>query len=185
MLIGRLSVWPSTRSTQGRSAGILARDLLQRLRPPAAAAPWRRRLRSALPGANSTSDWKTKRSPTTRMSGRSPSTCAQPAEEFRAIARQLLDLAGERQVEAAGRDRRSGPADPCSWPPTTSSAVWRSAPAPACSAAIWAVEVGERCVCCLRDARRRACRSPSAPAPCAPPRSRAALRAPCCGRGRR
>ena len=54
----------------------------------------------AWPEGNSTSDWNTKRSPTTRMSLRSLQKLAQAAEEVGAVALQLLHLAGEHDIEA-------------------------------------------------------------------------------------
>ena len=57
----------------------------------------------ASPEGNSTSDWKTKRSPTIRTSLRFPSASAEPAEELRTEIGELLNLAGERRVEAPGQ----------------------------------------------------------------------------------
>ena len=69
--IGRASVWPSTRSTQGMSAGIsfeMSRiaPAIRSISGPASG------FSDAEPAANSTSDCSTKRSPTTRMSERLP-----------------------------------------------------------------------------------------------------------------
>jgi hypothetical protein len=59
------------------------------------------------PEGNSTSDWKTKRSPTMRMFSRSDEDFAQPAEEVGAVA---VDSSCTRWASATlrrGRDRRS------------------------------------------------------------------------------
>ena len=100
--IGRVSVWPSTRSTQGMSGGICAFELDQRgwrcgrvrPRPPA------RRVGLAAPG-RAPPTGSTKRSPTMRMSGPVAEDLAQAAEEVGAVARQLLHPLGQRDVEAA------------------------------------------------------------------------------------
>src|SRR5215471_16189859 len=71
LVIGRTSVWPSTRSTQAISVGIClsssvkaAASLSSSARPSGSSAAW--------PVSKNTSDWNTKRSPTMRMSGRLP-----------------------------------------------------------------------------------------------------------------
>jgi len=63
------------------------------------AASRRRAAIAPEPEGNSTSDWKTKRSPTICTSTLAGQGLAQLAEEFRAVARQFLDLAGERPIE--------------------------------------------------------------------------------------
>ena len=77
------------------------RHLLQRSAPAARSSAWPSGSRLAEPEANSSSDWNTKRSPTTRRSGRSPSALLQPAEEFRAVLLQLLDALGQRLGQLA------------------------------------------------------------------------------------
>ena len=69
-----------------------AGDAVELAAPPASAIAW--------PAGNSTSDWKTKRSPTMRMSAVAEDL-AQAAEEVGAVARQLLHPLGERDVEPA------------------------------------------------------------------------------------
>ena len=72
-LIGCLSAWPSTRSSQFTSGGIsfsMSLSVLASL----SICSWPAGVRSALPTGNSTSLWNTKRSPTTWMPGRFAST---------------------------------------------------------------------------------------------------------------
>ena len=56
-------------------------------------------LSTAWPVSKNTSDWNTKRSPTTRISGRLPRMARSRAEEVGAVARQLLHALGQRDVE--------------------------------------------------------------------------------------
>ena len=69
--IGRASVCPSTRITQGMSGGI-CRSQVEEGRGDAVELGRASGRSTAWPAGNSTSDWKTKRSPTMRMSWRLP-----------------------------------------------------------------------------------------------------------------
>ena len=107
--IGCRSVWPSTRRIQSMPGGIRAATS-SRVGPAARSSAWPCGSELAEPEANSSSDWKTNRSPTTRRSGRSPSACCSWPKNSERYCSSSSTLRASARRPAWRRARRSCPA---------------------------------------------------------------------------
>ena len=127
LLIGCLSVWPSTSQDPVDVVGDLAAISFKPLGHAGRAAA-RRRAELALPGGKQHFGLEDEAVADDADVAPVAQGLAQLAEEFRAVARQLLDLAGERLVEALAEIGDLGVAGPWPWR-RTHRAPQRSAPA--------------------------------------------------------